>query len=379
MSPHSTKVAVSIGVACCLCLSFSAVAESPISKLASFRRVEADPNKTYTLTEEHGPWMVFAASFSGPGAEREAQHLVFELRKRYRLPAFVHKQAYDYTGKVTGLGLNRYGEPRKMRYQKQVAFDEYAVLVGSFPTHDDPGAAKLLQALKYTELQGLNSKERESKSTLAFARLREYQRKVTRNDNEPPKGPLSHAFVTRNPLLPREYFAPHGVDALVASMNHGVENSLLDCPGKYTVQVATFRGEVLIDQKKIKEVQQLGNKVSGRLAEAAEQAHQLTRLLRKRGVEAYEFHDRQESIVTVGSFNSVGTPRNDGKTEINPAVLRTMKTYGAQRQEIPGIGQHGLAPRQLGGITFDVQPKPVEVPQRSIATDYARSRSLSWK
>ena len=96
-------------------------------------------------------------------------------------------------------------------------------------------------------------------------------------------------------------------------------------------------------------------------------------MLRQRGIEAYEFHDRYESIVTVGSFDTVGTPRADGCTEINPAVLRIMQSYGPRQKPIGAGGRAmaGLMPRTLGGITFDVQPTPVEVPRRSIATDYA--------
>jgi hypothetical protein len=361
-------------------LTLTTTAESPIARFAKFRKVESEPNKVYRLTEAHGPWMIFAASFAGQGAEREANSLVHELRKRYKLPAFVHKQGYDYTGTITGIGLDRYGEPRKMRYQQPIAFDELAVLVGNFPTHNDPNAMKVLKALKHAQPHSLRL-DKGSKSTLRFAGLRHLQKQMTGNEDKQQKGPLGQAFVTRNPMLPKEYFAPTGVDAMVASMNAGVEHSLLDCPGKYTVQVATFRGAWLIDQKKIQEVEQRGGRLSGRLAEAAEQAHQLTTLLRKRGIEAYEFHDRNESIVAVGSFDSVGTPRQDGKTEINPAVLRIMNTYGAQQKPLPGGGQTGLVPRQLGGITFDVQGKPVQVPRRSIATDYARSktRTLSWK
>ena len=44
--------------------------------------------------------------------------------------------------------------------------------------------------------------------------------------------PMGQAFFTRNPLLPREYFVPKGVDPFVAKMNEGVEHSLLDCPGQ---------------------------------------------------------------------------------------------------------------------------------------------------
>ena len=39
------------------------------------------------------------------------------------------------------------------------------------------------------------------------------------------------------------------------------------------------------------------------LEEAAENAHILTESLRQQGYEAYEFHDRDQSIVTVGSFD----------------------------------------------------------------------------
>ena len=60
------------------------------------------------------------------------------------------------------------------------------------------------------------------------------------------RGPMGRAFFTRNPLLPREYFVPKGVDDFVAKMNQGVEHSLLDCPGRYTVQVATFRGKTIL-------------------------------------------------------------------------------------------------------------------------------------
>ena len=86
-----------------------------------------------------------------------------------------------------------------------------------------------------------------------------------------------------------------------------------------------------------------------------------------KGWEAYEFHDRYASIVTVGSFNSVGTPRPDGKTEINPQVHAIMKTFGAEK--LP-TGQY--SPRSLAGIFMDVQPIPVEVPKRSISRELAR-------
>jgi hypothetical protein len=119
-----------------------------------------------------------------------------------------------------------------------------------------------------------------------------------------------------------------------------------------------------------------GKRLPNKLEEAAIKAHRLTAALRKQGVEAYEFHDRYESIVTVGSFDSVGTPRADGKTEINPQIHQLMRAYGAQRQQLPGGASLGLVPRTLDGVAFDVQPMPVGVPKKSIATAYAPSNKL---
>ncbi|MCA9204891.1 MAG: hypothetical protein KDA59_17675, partial [Planctomycetales bacterium] len=69
----------------------------------------------------------------------------------------------------------------------------------------------------------------------------------------------------------------------------------------YTVQVATFGGEVTVDPNKVEKLSN-SRDASDKLVVAADKAHRLTLALRRRGVEAYEFHDRFASIVTVGSF-----------------------------------------------------------------------------
>jgi hypothetical protein len=90
-------------------------------------------------------------------------------------------------------------------------------------------------------------------------------------------------------------------------------------------------------------------------------------------VEAYEFHDLQASVVTVGSFSWVSKPRPDGKEEINPAVHRVMKEFGAERKMLKNGGEAGLLPRSLEGIQFDIQPLPIEVPRPAYAQDYAQA------
>jgi hypothetical protein len=100
------------------------------------------------------------------------------------------------------------------------------------------------------------------------------------------------------------------------------------------------------------------------LAAAAQKAHDLTEGLRLKGWEAYEFHDINASLVTVGSFDSVGTPRADGKTEINPEVHRLLEVFRGK----PSKGAFGaMEPKCFIGIYFDTQPIPVLVPKRSIS------------
>jgi len=156
----------------------------------------------------------------------------------------------------------------------------------------------------------------------------------------------------------------------VLEMNEDAEFSLLRNRGKYTVKVATFQG---VSTSKLDEIAKLERgQIRGKLEEAALKANKLAKALRAEGVEAYEFHDRNESIVCVGSFESVGTPREDGKIEINPAINKVIKEYSPEQTQL--LGQEvGLQPRTLAGVAFDIQPIPVQVPKVSVGASYAKT------
>ncbi len=375
-SPVSIKSWKACGMAAFLGMAMCGVTSArPPWQLVALRRVEADPQKTYELTDAAGPWLIFAASFAGEGAQDDACALVLELRKRFKVPAYIHSQRFDFTQKVQGIGINKDLSPKQMKYDKAGVFDEYAVLVGDFPSVDDPDLQRALKELKYARPECIS--QLSPKSTLRFAGLRELQKRITRDTEKKSKGPMGNAFATPNPLLPHEYFAPKGVDSLVLRMNKDVPHSLLDCPGKYTVRVATFRGNVVIDQRKVEEIESGDEQMKSQLEQAAIKAHRLTETLRQRNVDAYEFHDRYESFVTVGSFDWVGRPRADGKQEMNPAILRIIQQFSPNQQPLvdqSGRSVAGLQPKTLDGVAFDVQPWPVEVPQRSIATDYVQQQ-----
>lgn len=337
-------------------------------------RQDQPPRKQfpYAVTTEQGPWMIFAAAFAGATAEKEATDLVLELRKRWKLPAYLYSERYDYTQPVAANGLNPDGTQLKLRYRLPIAYDEIAVLVGNFPAVDDPQLQKTMEFVKYARPACLDAAVKAQTSSLRYAGMRAMQRRHSGKDKRQRQGLMGRAFVTRNPTLPEEFFAPKGIDSLVASMNAGVEHSLLECPGNYSVRVATFGGNVIMDQAQVREISTTG-RMESKLVEAAEKAHLVMEQLRKRKVEAYVFHDRHESIVTIGSFDSLGTPRSDGMTEINPAVHRIMQQYGAQPLNVPGQPAGRLMPKTVAGVMLDIQPIPVAVPKRSVASDYRRT------
>lgn len=357
-------------------------AAPPWESILSLRRVEADPEKPYKLTEDDGPWLILAATFSGDGAEDQARDLVLELRQRYKLPAYVHKMRFNLDDDPDGRGLNRFGQPTKWTYRRGSEIEETAVLVGDFPSIDDPEAEATLKQIKFARPDCLEIKKgKRTNQSLAFVRAVQTAMLKPGNDKRN-RGPMGHAFMVPNPLRKGQFSAKNEVDPLVVQMNQtvprhvdGIHYSLLDCPGQYTVQVAHFVGKVIVDQDEIRKIE-MGQKrmPESKLDQAADMAHRLTEALRKKGYEAYEYHDRKASIVTVGSFDSVGAPRPDGKIEIDPTILRIMETFKGKQ---PPTGGPTTA-QSIVGIPLDVQPQPVIVPKASIGTSYARQSRGLW-
>jgi len=346
-----------------------------------FKRVAADPNDNYRITEDNGPWMIMAATFSGDAAEEHAQELVQELRREFHLPSYSYEVAFDYSQGAYGRGIDRFNRPIKMKYRNE-EIREIAVLVGDYASVDDPSAQKTLEKLKYMKPECLDVRNRAAQGkhdnrSLAAWRLAQQTVQAIAGSDKKNKGPMGHAFVTTNPLLPKEYFAPKGLDPFVVDLNKGLEHSLLECPGRYTVQVAMFRGHVVSDPKAVEAIEN-GKAMPSKLELAALQAHEMTLALRAKGYEAYEFHDRGASIVTVGSFEQVGTPRADGKIEIDPRVNTILSTFGADRQSALGAPASVGRPKTIVGetlkqIPFDIQPVPVEIPRQNISASYDRA------
>ena len=202
------------------------------------------------------------------------------------------------------------------------------------------------------------------------------------------KPPMHAAMLIPNPLLPDDFFARQEVDAFIQEMNADVTHGLLDCPGRYTVRVATFSGAGtfdtggnaspsapgansggMMDVNRFVEVLRgsgwqnprlQGVETESRLVEAADKAHRLTDALRRNGWQAWEFHDRDSSIVCVGSIDQLAVPQPAGQPAVHPEITRIVTGLGP---DPAALAQGQMVPRSFDGIMLDMQPKPIDVPR----------------
>lgn len=336
----------------------------------------------HPLAQRDGPWLVLATTFQGETARDDARQLAQELRARHRMEAYTHEKSFDYTGEEKGIGFNPDGSEKKMRYANAGKVIEVAVLVGDFTSSEDPRGQKALEQIKTLRPESLGGGSAKAKLVSDF--LQANGDFAAQAGSKPP---MHAAMLIPNPLMPEGYFAQQQVDNFVLSMNADVKHSLLDCPGRYTVRVATFTGSgtfatgtsgtptpasggFVSGNKFVSALMGKGwtdtkskndGEMESRLVEAAAEANKLTEALRKAGWQAWEFHDRDSSIVCVGCFEQLAVPGEGGRPVPHPEIARIVAGLGPD-QEAMARGQ--VMPRAFGGIMLDMQPKAIDVPRR---------------
>jgi hypothetical protein len=358
-----------------LAASQMACAQGTLAKLIPFRqqKVDADPAKQYWVTDDSGPWMVMAYSFAGEDGELDAHKLVLELRRDFGLEAYVHRQQFDPAAEmkdVKMLGVDKMGNPKRAKAFSASKYNEYVVLVGDYPAVDDPkcqAAIKRVRTLQPKSLGGVGdsgNKVRTARQGLVGQAIATTGVKVPTSI-----GPMYKAFATRNPKLSSDPVAQKSMDPFVKALNSESDFSLLKNPGKYTITVATFRGATSFREDDFERL--TTGKKANKLVVAGNNAVNLAKALRAKGFEAYEFHDRFESIVTVGSFNDLGKTDANGKTELTPAIAKIIKTFESKKVPIPDRpGELACVPQQVDGIMMDVSPQIIRVPKESVADQY---------
>jgi hypothetical protein len=338
------------------------------SHVSAAAKIEAIQGKRYSLTTQHGPWMIMVAALRDVPEERRiegglsaweaADKLVYELRLK-GIPAYTFLQSMtvgkleDYSSGASGQGARKF-----------IAHHEaIAVLAGNFrtPDQDDPknNARAMLNYIK-KDFQPSFLKEKKHGGIFAITPGR--------------PSPLSRAHMTVNPVKSASGVKRKTVNSLVRKLNSTMEYSLLKNRGKYTLRVATFRGNAVlqIDHRTSEKADGQFKKFFGsNLDESGTKAWELTEGLRAasragydRNYEAYVFHDRFESYVTIGSFESPNDPR----------IAEYGKRFGGKYKEHQGrevlTAELFTIPRNVTPTRpaeklwmFDTVPRLIEVPR----------------
>lgn len=322
---------------------------------AAAGKIEADPNKNYELTRDRGPWMISVATFhstaadgvtrNGKTPEEAAHELVIELRK-LGMPAYVFVHDPERTRLETTDQLGR--EEFKKNLHR---FRSVLVLAGN-----------------YSEITGTSKDAQIAQDSLRWIKQlypNSLKEGVVFNPNEARPTPFSRAFLTINPLLSPEDLQNKELDPLLLKLNSGQNNSLFENQGEYTLVIARFSGDAVVQTSTTLDpasrLTKLGMLVKDHnLDDEAESAIELTNVLRGQfhkdangnllefnNIDAYVWHDRNESIVTVGSFSSPNDPRlkrymdlfaprwvdfNDGTRNYQPPHL-AISGFGRKRNE----------------------------------------------
>ncbi|MCE2784198.1 MAG: hypothetical protein LW699_04880 [Pirellula sp.] len=376
-----------------------------------FKRAVKEVQEVPILKAEHGPWMIFAYSFEGEKSKVEATSLAKEIQRDLGLPTFIMEKKFDYSTKVLGSGYREDGSQKVMKYRDSRVVSGYAVLAGEFDSIDHPSVAGALEKIKTYQSRSLEpegaDKTGGSNEQPNQDSVRSAKKWLSGLSKDKPKGPLEHAFMTRNPLLPADFFQSPDLEKFVYDMNRQPgynEHSLIDCKRKYTVRVLTFRGDSAFVSWGKSSADQEGQGASA-LEQAAERAYIAMKALRTAGYEAYQYHDREQSIVTVGGFEQLGTTDANNLFEYAPDIRAVMERFSTDGQiadtskfdlnfgkvpqprllldlvdqrKIPelyqGTRQEQLAYYSKLSIGFDLRPSPMAVPRYNASRIYAGSR-----
>jgi hypothetical protein len=312
---------------------------------ASAANIEAVKGKRYSLSDKHGPWMIMVTTLNGATREQQdramkaADELVHELRLK-GIPAYVYAQEAKIERIKT---LNRLGQEDRRVFAAQR--NDIGILAGNYDSVDDKVAQRTLKFIKEFRPAVLEKAGVGSQSKGA--------------------GPLNKAFLTANPMLSQVAFAAmvRAKDPLIAKLNSGVDNSLLSNPGKYSLVVASFYGKSQVKPTRFADFEK-NLAGSEKLDQAGMDAWQLCQAMRQQKLEAWVYHDRFRSIVTVGSFDTATDPRIEKHLKAFSAKYKKHPETGKDvlvSEAIQIMGGNGKTP--LKNWVMDPYPQVIEVPK----------------
>jgi len=276
-------------------------------------QVEADPNQMYPVTPQSGTWLVCAASYTGSDGKELARQRVHWIRTKYNAPAFTYNRADEERKRLNDEYAQR-GVRKSVRIE-----DQFAVFVGGY--NDIETASKAREVIRKWPLPDL--KLDSGKSAYDLEVTQEFGPKGAGKQESKAVNPFLSAIPIRNPLVAKQTATSSADYAFMKKLNDGEEFSLLANPKPWTLAVKQYMGASVVTDQPVKEGvwdRLFGNSKGEALDAGERQAHEMARVLRKLGFQAWVLHAKQTSVVTIGGFDAIDDPEME-KTRLRLTQL----------------------------------------------------------
>lgn len=327
----------------------------------------SETNNKYPLTEREGPWLIHIGSFRGDQSLEFAHRFAEETRSKHHMLTFIYSMNESDAVKdreelrqnqMKLIGTDKVPESQEHQKFKTVrVVKEYSVFVGNYPDMEKaryeavrikefapPSSIPAYGVHLYNESTSRSRVDPESREFGGMFGMRSTAKtEEGKRLNQTQGNPYRQAFVVRNPILTKVAEVAAALkqqpqptfDPAWRELNANEKYSVFTCPKPWTIVVAHFVPPAVVLPSSESSLFQVGTTVNSvetgkALKRAADNARQMADLLRDggKGYDAYVFHTRQYSLVTVGAFDD----RYDPKMEQAWTILKNFsesQTQGA--------------------------------------------------
>ncbi|HMP18247.1 MAG TPA: hypothetical protein PKD72_14580, partial [Gemmatales bacterium] len=310
-----------------------------VSLISGQEAVPSSPALPYALTSREGPYLIHIGSFQGDEALEYATRFAEETRSKHKYQTYLYSLGDDQLNKdreelrqsqLKMVGSDKlYNSDEKQKFKTLRVLKEYSVFVGSFPDIEKariesvrikelppPSSIPQSGVHLYSKPTGRVTEDPDAGKYGIFGKRLSVQSEEGKRLKDSAGNPYRQAFVVKNPLLSNQaktatvqQSQAMAFDPAWKELNEKEPYSIFTCPKPWTIVVAKFTPPGAVQSSMKPSVVQAGFNPSAAdlgkgLERAAETARQLAHILRDggKGHDAYVFHTREYSIVTVGAF-----------------------------------------------------------------------------
>jgi len=286
----------------------SALALACPSILTAAPRVEADPQKLYTIGPDAGPWVIMCACFTGDDAQDLGRQTALWLRAKQNFAGFTFDKSQQLRDQQEQEIADRKRRDPLARAHRIRVEEQCAVLIGGFKDQDAASEA-LRKTVKHLPPPQIQAKPNVLPFDVLTFKDKDGYKQV-------PINPFTTAMVVPNPTIPLDK-PTKKEDAFLKDLNKDEPMSLLKNPAPWTMLVREFGDSAFMPENmksggfldKLPFMPQHEDPRMHTLERAALLAQIAADWLKRYGYEAYVLHTRESSYVTIGGFDRADDPR----------------------------------------------------------------------